>query len=90
MFHPDLVILDINMPVMNGYEAASAIRKELTPGSALVLVALTSGARHADLERAREAGFDHHLSKPLVADFCRLTASYLAEAARKTANHGGR
>jgi CheY-like chemotaxis protein len=63
-FHSHLVILDINMPVMDGYEAAVALRKESTDDE-LVLVAHTSLTKPADLDRVRRAGFDHYVGKPV-------------------------
>jgi CheY-like chemotaxis protein len=65
--NPDVVVMDIGMPVMNGYDAARRIR-----GSGLrpqpVLIALTGWGQYADKERASEAGFDHHFVKPLQVD----------------------
>ncbi|HYF41035.1 MAG TPA: ATP-binding protein [Ramlibacter sp.] len=61
---PDVVVMDIGMPVMNGYDAARAIRSEL-PGRTPTLVALTGWGQYADKARAREAGFDFHFVKPL-------------------------
>jgi CheY-like chemotaxis protein len=63
VFRPHLVILDINMPVMDGYEAAAALRRESTDAE-LVLIAHTSLARPSDADRFRRAGFDHYLGKP--------------------------
>ena len=63
MFRPHLVILDINMPVMDGCEAARALRRQ-SADSELVLIAHTSLTQEADLERVRRAGFDHHVRKP--------------------------
>jgi PAS domain S-box-containing protein len=61
---PSLVLLDIGMPGMNGYEVARTLRSEgLKAGT--VLVAITGYGRREDVERAREAGFDHHLTKPV-------------------------
>ena len=62
-FRPHLVILDIQMPVMDGCEAAGALRRQ-SADSELVLIAHTSLTQRADLERVRRAGFDHHVSKP--------------------------
>jgi PAS domain S-box-containing protein len=60
---PEVVILDIGMPGLNGYEVARVIRK--TPGlESTVLVALTGWGAQRDQIRAKEAGFDHHLTKP--------------------------
>jgi len=65
-FSPQLVLLDIGMPRMDGYEAARRIRAALGPS--VVLVALTGWGQDEDKERAREAGFDHHLTKPADPD----------------------
>jgi CheY-like chemotaxis protein len=63
-FKPDLVILDINMPVMDGYEAARILRGN-TNTSRVVLVALTAVTGKEAQNRAREAGFDVHVAKPV-------------------------
>jgi PAS domain S-box-containing protein len=60
---PDLVLLDIGMPNLNGYEAARKIRS-LPGGKKIVLVAVTGWGQDEDQRRATEAGFDHHLTKP--------------------------
>ena len=61
---PDLVISDIGMPNMDGYELARRLRKE--PGlEGLLLVALTGYGQDSDKQRAKEAGFDYHLVKPV-------------------------
>jgi PAS domain S-box-containing protein len=63
-FRPDFVLLDIGLPGMNGYEVAKALRNdELCKGA--VLVAVSGYSQDEDLRRAREAGFDHHLVKPV-------------------------
>lgn len=64
---PDAVIMDIGMPVMNGYEAARRIR-EMHPQSPPVLVALTGWGQYADKAMAVQAGFDFHFVKPIEAD----------------------
>jgi signal transduction histidine kinase len=64
---PDAVVMDIGMPVMNGYEAARRIRS-LLPGGRPMLIALTGWGQFADKARAAEAGFDVHLVKPLRID----------------------
>lgn len=60
---PEVVLLDIGMPGMNGYEVAKAIRN-LYPVAPPTLVALTGWGQEEDRQRARQAGFDHHLVKP--------------------------
>jgi PAS domain S-box-containing protein len=66
-FAPQVVLLDIGMPGMTGYEVARRIRA--VPGSRGVLVvAMTGYGQDEDRRRAREAGFDHHLVKPVDLD----------------------
>ncbi len=67
-FRPDLVVLDINMPVMDGYEAAARLRKEQCADQRLVLVAVTGEIQEEDVDRAFRAGFDHHMGKPVRGD----------------------
>ena len=63
----EFVLLDIGLPGMDGYEVAQAIRKQ--PGNAgAVLIALTGYGQDDDRRRSREAGFDHHLVKPVDPD----------------------
>jgi len=61
---PDIAFLDIGMPNLNGYDAARRIRT-LPTGQAVKLVALTGWGQPADRERAMQAGFDVHLTKPV-------------------------
>jgi PAS domain S-box-containing protein len=61
---PDVVLLDIGLPKLNGYEAARRIRNEPWGGN-VALVALTGWGQEEDKRRALEAGFDHHLTKPV-------------------------
>ncbi len=63
-FKPALVLLDIGMPGMNGYETAKRIRAE-DPSGLVTLAALTGWGAEADRIKAKEAGFDHHLTKPV-------------------------
>lgn len=61
---PDVVVMDIGMPGMNGYEAATLMRQQ-PGGEDITLIALTGWGSAADRQRARQAGFDHHLVKPV-------------------------
>jgi CheY-like chemotaxis protein/two-component sensor histidine kinase len=67
VFAPDVVLLDIGLPMMDGYEVARRLR-EVAETRASCLIALTGYGQPADRERARAAGFDHHLTKPAAPD----------------------
>ena len=60
---PALVLLDIGLPKMNGYEVARKLRTEFDSG--MKIVALTGWGADQDRQRSREAGFDQHLTKPV-------------------------
>jgi PAS domain S-box-containing protein len=64
---PDVVLLDIGLPRMNGYEACRRIRREPW-GKDMVLVALTGWGQEEDRAQSREAGFDAHMVKPVDQD----------------------
>jgi len=64
-FVPDVVLLDIGLPKLNGYEAARRIRERLG-STGIVLVALTGWGQDEDRRRSAAAGFDHHLVKPVA------------------------
>ena len=62
-FRPDVVLLDLGMPGLDGCETARQIR--VSPrGQSIKLVALTGWGRPEDIQRTQAAGFDHHLVKP--------------------------
>lgn len=63
-FRPRVVLMDLGMPKLNGYDAARAIRSEPW-GDEIVLVALTGWGQEDDKRRTAEAGFDAHLTKPV-------------------------
>ena len=62
---PDVILLDIGLPVLNGYEAARRIREQQGPKRRPLLVALTGWGQDEDRRRSEEAGFDAHLVKPV-------------------------
>jgi CheY-like chemotaxis protein len=61
------MILDIGMPGLSGYEVAAAVRREPW-GAQILLLAVTGWGQAGDKDRARAAGFDHHLTKPVDLD----------------------
>jgi CheY-like chemotaxis protein len=80
-FLPDVVLMDITMPKMNGYDAARHLRMEPW-GKSVVLIALTGWGRTTDIQAAQAAGFDGHLLKPVEADaMLRLIAELRAKRA---------
>jgi CheY-like chemotaxis protein len=81
---PEVVLLDLGMPKLDGFEAARQIRAQPW-GEPMVLIALTGWAREQDRQRTRAAGFDAHLVKPFSYD--QLVAS-LAEFPGRAEEHG--
>ena len=82
-FRPDALLLDIGLPDLSGYELAQQIRTA-SWGHGAVLVAVTGWGQDEDRRRAFEAGFDHHLTKPIEAEkleslLCSLTESIAGE-----------
>lgn len=63
-FQPDVILLDIGLPGMDGYEVAKRLRQQPEFGQTL-LVAVSGYCQEQDRRRSREAGFDHHLAKPI-------------------------
>ena len=72
---PDLVLMDVQMPIMNGYQATQAIR-ELEESIRTPIIALTAGTIKGERDRCLDAGMDDYLSKP-------ITANQLQEAINK-------
>jgi CheY-like chemotaxis protein/anti-sigma regulatory factor (Ser/Thr protein kinase) len=86
-FHPDVAILDIGLPVMDGYELAGRVRAQFGD-AAPRLIALTGYGQESDRDRAREAGFSRHLTKPV--DFGSLLAALDAASSGQDARPGHR
>ncbi len=80
-FRPDVVLLDIGMPRLNGYEVARRIRAE-SWGRSLLLVAITGWGLEEDRRRSQEAGFDAHIVKPVDP---KVLAELLAQRRSETA-----
>jgi CheY-like chemotaxis protein len=66
-FRPHLILLDIQLPKLNGHEVCRHIRGQPW-GKTVSIYAMTAGNRHEEIQRAREAGFDGVLSKPIDAE----------------------
>lgn len=62
-FRPDAILLDITMPLLDGYEVARTLRARYG-GKCPLLIAVTASSRQSDLRLAQLAGFDHHFAKP--------------------------
>lgn len=79
-YRPDIILMDLSLPRLSGYEAAALIREQVG-GSDAVLVALTGWGGDEDRRNTMAAGFHHHFIKPLDFDALRkLIASTLATA----------
>lgn len=78
--HPDLILMDLRMPVMNGDEAMRRIKADERTRR-IPVVALTASAMKGEREQLLAAGFDGYTEKPIgVATFADLVASYLLDA----------
>jgi signal transduction histidine kinase/ActR/RegA family two-component response regulator len=80
-FRPDVILLDIGLPKLNGYEACRRIREQPW-GKGLVLIALTGWGQEDDVRRSHQAGFDHHLVKPVDPNALMRLLAGLADAVR--------
>ena len=73
---PDLILMDIQMPVMDGFEATKLLKNDDVTKD-IPIVALTAYAMQGDEEKMREAGFDGYISKPIdVSDFLKKVKEY--------------
>jgi len=68
---PDVALVDVGMPGMNGFDVATQIRRR-TWGHAMVLIALTGWGRGEDRDLCRDAGFDHVALKPVDLDYLQI------------------
>jgi PAS domain S-box-containing protein len=84
-YQPDIILLDIGMPNMNGYEACRAIRSR-DGGARFCIIALTGWGQDEDRRKSKEAGFDEHLVKPV--DFPTLIERIAAAPDKPVATGG--
>ena len=73
-FHPDVAVLDIGLPVMDGYELATRLKRKPELAK-LHMIALTGYGQPDDVRRARDAGFEEHLVKPVDIDRLQATVN---------------
>ena len=85
-FQPDVVLMDIGLPKLNGFEVARRIREQ-PGGGDIRLIALTGWGQEEDRRRTREAGFDHHLTKPFD---CHTLRTILSEFSGSGTTRAGR
>jgi two-component system CheB/CheR fusion protein len=85
-FRPEVILCDIGLPTMNGFQVARALRAD-PQLEAIALIALSGYAQPEDIERSREAGFDLHLAKPVDVD---MLQRMMAEVATSAAARGTR
>jgi PAS domain S-box-containing protein len=78
-FRPEIVLLDIGMPQMSGYEVARALRADPSAAKS-ALVAVTGWGQEADKECAKEAGFTYHFVKPISEEALRMILTEVAAA----------
>lgn len=76
----DLIIMDVHMPTMNGYQASQLIRKKEGDGKHIPILALTASALTSDRDQCFNAGMDDYLSKPINID---MLETKLAEIFKK-------
>jgi len=80
-FPPDVILLDLGLPDRNGFEIAAELRADPSFRD-VMLVALTGWGQPEDRRRSSEAGFDHHLVKPVEVDALRNILAVVAQSAR--------
>jgi len=81
VYRPDVILCDIGLPGMNGYEVASRLRSE-EEGAGARLIALSGYGQAEDRRRSKEAGFDFHLTKPVEPDALTALLASLRDAKR--------
>ena len=85
-FKPEIVLLDLGLPGMNGYEVARAMRKMPELGRP-ILIAVTGWGAPEDRLKSKQAGFDEHLTKPVDISMIELLLTTLPSRARDADGH---
>ena len=89
VYRPDIVLLDIGLPGMDGYQVAARLRQEESSKGA-VIIAVSGYGQEEDRRRSQEAGFDHHMVKPVDHDaLLKLLAQSAAAAGRTSGRSEG-
>ena len=90
----DVILMDIMMPVMNGYEAAKMIRSlDREDAKAIPIIAMTANAFTEDRLRAKEAGMDEHIAKPVdvrITGKSNLQIGGIGQSVRKNTKESGK
>lgn len=87
--HYDMILMDVQMPLMNGYEATRRIRACGHPEAKTIpIVAMTANTFAEDVQNAMDAGMDGHLAKPIDMDAVKVLVGRLLER-KKAAEEGG-
>jgi two-component system cell cycle response regulator DivK len=77
--HPDLVLMDMMMPIVSGYEAVTELKADATTRG-ITIVGLSAKAMATDMERATDVGIDGYITKPFrIAQVLTVVASYLQD-----------
>jgi CheY-like chemotaxis protein len=77
--HPDLILMDMMMPVVSGYEAVGELKADATTKD-IVIVGLSAKAMATDMERATDVGIDGYITKPFrIAQVLSVVDSYLSK-----------
>jgi CheY-like chemotaxis protein len=83
MHHPAIILMDLNLPGMSGFEVLAQLRRE-TDTASIPVVALTANAMPSDIERGLSAGFARYLTKPIdIEQFNEAIDGVLAQRAAK-------
>ena len=78
-FHPDLILMDMMMPVVSGYEAVGELKADAGTKD-IVIVGLSAKAMATDMERATDVGIDGYITKPFrIAQVLSVVESYLSK-----------